>query len=68
LCYFPINRSLNQKLAELLEVDRKSVEIGEICKGQTGKVVVRLSVRGPDFSTPNDFENLVEFLKYSVGF
>jgi len=49
-------------------VDRKSVEIGEICKGQTGKVVVRLSVRGPDFSTPNDFENLVEFLKYSVGF
>ena len=58
---------MNEKVAELLEVDKRSVVIGEIVKGQTGRVVVRLSVRGSDFSTPNEFENLVEFLKYSVG-
>lgn len=61
-----LRTNLREALCELLVVGRKSVQINEIYSNADQKTLVNINVRATDFSTPHEFENMVEFLKFKI--
>lgn len=62
-----IRYNLKDMLSELLVVGTKSVTVNEVNNDLYGKVVIKFNVRAAEFSTPNEFENMAQYLKYKLN-
>lgn len=60
-------RNLRESLSKLLQVGKKSVVVNEVANDHLKKVMIKFNVKAEDFSTPNEFENLVDSIKSSVS-
>lgn len=63
-----ISNNLQKELAELLQTGQERVNVNEvIINDQNNKINVKFNVHAADFVAPKEFDEMIEYLKYSLN-